>query len=510
MLQKGNEDRQQMPGGSKSIERAIANINACAEFCMNEIDCRRSLILKYFGETFPSELCKGTCDNCRRSAGSVCREDFTDQGKQATSIVKSIVDEGLPKLTLNMLTQLMSNSKEKRLERYRNVLGERAVVKLGNGKPIAKALCSRLLQTMVLMDFLREDSQVTMGQYTAEYIVLGNRAMQLLQNNSFNSRNECPIILFVPQRGRSAETVAGDDLDDEDAMLEQIDVPVVSKPLDKASGLVVKDSKIGNKSDSYSVPNKRSDATGLGKTFAEPFSKTIPSSPLPPKGATSKSTSLPVRTKPVEIIDDSDEDDAFSPYVVGKRKRSNLIMTQSSGASSPMVEAQTSAQVGGKLTSQLRTELRKWLNSYRERWENYWVYLNNSSIAEMTERVPVTLSELSEIGGFGEQKIKMHGTHILATMWAFLNKHNLLSAYPKATRPTIRECPTWMDPCSREAEAIRSEAIALSRQKQKANFTTASFSPSVPRVKEESPGKSTFNASPFAANEIEDVMEYLV
>uniref|UniRef100_A0A7S2X3F7 ATP-dependent DNA helicase n=1 Tax=Chloropicon primus TaxID=1764295 RepID=A0A7S2X3F7_9CHLO len=35
------------------------------EYCENQFDCRRKLILSYFGETFTKHQCQGSCDNCK-------------------------------------------------------------------------------------------------------------------------------------------------------------------------------------------------------------------------------------------------------------------------------------------------------------------------------------------------------------------------------------------------------------------------------------------------------------
>jgi bloom syndrome protein len=34
------------------------------QFCLNEVDCRRMLLLNYFAEKFHPDSCKRTCDNC--------------------------------------------------------------------------------------------------------------------------------------------------------------------------------------------------------------------------------------------------------------------------------------------------------------------------------------------------------------------------------------------------------------------------------------------------------------
>ena len=38
------------------------------EFCENQVECRRTSLLEYFGEHFSSEQCHGTCDNCKNKA----------------------------------------------------------------------------------------------------------------------------------------------------------------------------------------------------------------------------------------------------------------------------------------------------------------------------------------------------------------------------------------------------------------------------------------------------------
>lgn len=65
------------------------------------------------------------------------------------------------------------------------------------------------------------------------------------------------------------------------------------------------------------------------------------------------------------------------------------------------------------------------------------------------------------IGGIGEQKVKEHGRHIVATIWSFLQRNNLLFLFPEQglsdEHPPydIPLCPTWRDPMSTEAELIR-------------------------------------------------------
>lgn len=130
---------------------------------MNEIDCRRTQVLEYFGEKFPSEKCNSTCDNCRRGTGKFHWEDVTEEAQSILRIVTSLADAKLPKLTLNILRSLLSNSNNKKLDRHKAALDRMGLdpeIKDANGKAIPKNTCERILQGMVLAEYLREDSEV--------------------------------------------------------------------------------------------------------------------------------------------------------------------------------------------------------------------------------------------------------------------------------------------------------------------------------------------------------------
>ena len=62
-----------------SINTAMDNLTSCVSYCMDEITCRRVLLLKYFGEQFPSTQCNNTCDTCKNSK-SLQFTDFTADG----------------------------------------------------------------------------------------------------------------------------------------------------------------------------------------------------------------------------------------------------------------------------------------------------------------------------------------------------------------------------------------------------------------------------------------------
>ncbi|GMF10508.1 unnamed protein product [Phytophthora lilii] len=46
----------------------LQNLRRMTEFCENQVECRRTSLLEYFGEHFSSEQCHGTCDNCKNKA----------------------------------------------------------------------------------------------------------------------------------------------------------------------------------------------------------------------------------------------------------------------------------------------------------------------------------------------------------------------------------------------------------------------------------------------------------
>ena len=59
------------------------------QYSENHSDCRRKQILQYFNEVFDSEICKGTCDNCKHSKSMVQR-DVTESSKEIIKLVEHI------------------------------------------------------------------------------------------------------------------------------------------------------------------------------------------------------------------------------------------------------------------------------------------------------------------------------------------------------------------------------------------------------------------------------------
>ena len=107
------------------------------------------------------------------------------------------------------------------------------------------------------------------------------------------------------------------------------------------------------------------------------------------------------------------------------------------------------------LSKRQQNAFKLWLEEYRKKWVMYWNYLSNAIVSEIVSKVPVTTDELALIPGIGASKARLNGEGILATIYAFLEKEDLLHLFPQAVPPTLPECPTWRDPFSEEAEAIR-------------------------------------------------------
>jgi bloom syndrome protein len=166
-----------------SITVGMENLLSSVSFCLNDVDCRRHLLLDYFGEKFPAEQCHGTCDNCRHS-GSVTMVDFTEHAKCILAIVKEVEKNRrqLARLTLLKLVKLYSGAKDKELSKY-----SAAVPAIGDfvrrgaliGK-LNKNHIERLLMEMVIKKYLDEEiEENTMGFSSGEW------------NNLFFSKRQC-------------------------------------------------------------------------------------------------------------------------------------------------------------------------------------------------------------------------------------------------------------------------------------------------------------------------------
>ena len=63
------------------------------EFCENEVDCRRVMSLRYFGETFDRNECNMTCDNCLNLSGAPTAFDFTELAISMLLLVKEAASD---------------------------------------------------------------------------------------------------------------------------------------------------------------------------------------------------------------------------------------------------------------------------------------------------------------------------------------------------------------------------------------------------------------------------------
>lgn len=76
-------------GSYQQKQRQKDNLRDVIQYCENKIDCRRNLILHYFGEVFDRRDCHKTCDNCE-SSQEIITKDFTDSARDLLNLCKAL------------------------------------------------------------------------------------------------------------------------------------------------------------------------------------------------------------------------------------------------------------------------------------------------------------------------------------------------------------------------------------------------------------------------------------
>ena len=139
----------------KSRKRqALLTVNA---FCLNEIDCRRVLILNHFTEAFDPAFCNGTCDNCA-STGGVEELDLTNSAILFVTLIQEL-QKRLMKITGPLSLHAFRGTSAADMARR----GFNSLSHYGKGSNISADLSKRLFDHLVARQILYtelEESQV--------------------------------------------------------------------------------------------------------------------------------------------------------------------------------------------------------------------------------------------------------------------------------------------------------------------------------------------------------------
>jgi hypothetical protein len=154
-----------------------------------QIQCRRVMLLEYFGERFPAAQCDGTCDNClyykTSGAPPPPPQDMTLHAKALLHALRRADSLSL-RMTLVKLASIYSGGKDKETAKVLQQLGAvdySKVPELANPAErlqLPREVGERLLQHLVMHDYIQEIHIANFGNYGADYITEGDKGAQLL------------------------------------------------------------------------------------------------------------------------------------------------------------------------------------------------------------------------------------------------------------------------------------------------------------------------------------------
>lgn len=94
---RGRSRNQSRPSIETNEEQVLRNTQGLARmtsYCLNDVECRRVMLIAHFDEKFESKDCNPKCDNCRNKTGVICNVDMTDHGLKIVEVVQLCESRG--------------------------------------------------------------------------------------------------------------------------------------------------------------------------------------------------------------------------------------------------------------------------------------------------------------------------------------------------------------------------------------------------------------------------------
>lgn len=159
-------------GHAEQKERQKENLRQMIMFCENRTECRRVLLLQYFGERFDPSVCRGTCDVCKLMQetggfdGTVKKVDVTEVAKEAVKLVQKLEKDNV---TLSYCVDILRGSKVQKIVSA----GHDRLQEHGVAKDLQKSDVERVLRNLVLKNVLKEVCQQNYSGFVNSYLKMG-------------------------------------------------------------------------------------------------------------------------------------------------------------------------------------------------------------------------------------------------------------------------------------------------------------------------------------------------
>ncbi|KAG8918478.1 ATP-dependent DNA helicase sgs1 [Tulasnella sp. 408] len=108
MIEKGELAGSRLPPAE--IQRLRDDVTRVVQYCQNITDCRRTLVLRYFGEQFDPNQCNARCNNCINNKDAVT-EDTTEAAVDVLRLVQSLTSRD--RITQLQAIDVFGGSKKK-------------------------------------------------------------------------------------------------------------------------------------------------------------------------------------------------------------------------------------------------------------------------------------------------------------------------------------------------------------------------------------------------------------
>lgn len=153
-------------------EQRDMNLRQVLAYAANEIDCRRSQVLQYFGEVFDASDCHGGCDNCVRAANTrigseLQMVDVSDLATKAIKLTQEIVRNGGSFTLLHCIDCFFGSTKRSIKDKGHDKLQEH-----GAGAQLGRTDSERLFQKLLTDGVLGQRTEQNGMGFTNAYMTV--------------------------------------------------------------------------------------------------------------------------------------------------------------------------------------------------------------------------------------------------------------------------------------------------------------------------------------------------